>query len=317
MEKIVSGYDRSYEVRGLRKDGSTYALEIHGKNIPYHGRTVRVTEFRDISASKLAEAEQQRLRDQLLQAQKMESVGQLAGGIAHDFNNMLVPIIGYAELLGDDLPPDDPRRTYVEQIVTSAERSRDLVRQLLAFARKQTLEMKPLNLNRTIENFQKMLRRALHENVTIRTDLAPDIGSIMADVGQVEQIILNLAVNAQDAMPGGGTLIIATGEADLDEEHTRMHEGLEPGPYVLMSISDTGTGMDRETLPRIFEPFYTTKDVGEGTGLGLSIAYSIVEKHHGRIEVESRPGEGAEFRVVLPLEQPRTSTEDRFNAQRA
>ncbi len=300
MEKIVSGYDRAYEVRGLRKDGSTYPLEIHGKNIPYHGRTVRVTEFRDITASRQAEEEQQRLRDQLMQVQKMESVGQLAGGIAHDFNNMLVPIIGYAELLGDNLPPDDPRCAYVEEIVRSAERSRDLVRQLLAFARKQTLEMKPLNLNRIVENFQKMLRRALHENVTIQTGLSPDIGSIMADVGQVEQIILNLAVNAQDAMPGGGTLSISTSEVVLDESYTRLHEDLKPGPYVLMSISDTGTGMDRKTIPRIFDPFFTTKGPGKGTGLGLATVYGIVKQHGGNVSVYSEPGMGTSFKVYFP-----------------
>jgi PAS domain S-box-containing protein len=437
MEKIVSGYDKSYEVRGLRKDGSTYPLEIHGKNIPYHGRTVRVTEFRDITerhhaenvlreseqrfrqvfdlsavgavmvglddrflrcnrafcsflgyaedeligmqfqdvtypedrekgipelkalvagdvesshlqnryvckdgsvvwgditirimrdtqgapayflpviqditASKQAEEEQQRLRDQLLQVQKMESVGQLAGGIAHDFNNMLVPIIGYAELLGDNLPPDDPRCLYVEQIVTSAERSRDLVRQLLAFARKQTLEMKPLNLNRTVENFQKMLRRALHENVTIQTGLSQDIGSIMADVGQVEQIILNLAVNAQDAMPGGGTLFISTSEVVLDEAYTRLHEDLKPGPYVLMSISDTGTGMDKETIPRIFDPFYTTKGPGKGTGLGLATVYGIVKQHGGHVSVHSEPGMGTTFKVYFLPRHGRTACTD-------
>jgi len=289
-------------VRFRHKDGTWRFLE--SSSVPILDPVGEVIGFqgvdRDVTERMQTEAEQQRLRDQLSQIRKMESVGQLAGGIAHDFNNMLTPIMGYAELLSGNLPPDDPRRSYVEQILRSAERSRDLVRQLLAFARKQTLEMKPVDLNRVIENFEKMLSRALHENIVIRTGLFPGLGTIMADVGQIEQIILNLAVNAQDAMPDGGTLSIETDEIFLDTDSIRSHEGIEPGPFVLMRLSDTGTGMDSEILSHLFEPFFTTKSPGKGTGLGLATVYGIASQHGGFISVSSEPGKGTTFRVYIP-----------------
>ncbi len=255
--------------------------------------------IRDNTKQKQAEEEQKRLSAQLTQAQKMESVGRLAGGVAHDFNNMLTPIMGYAELLKRDLPIDDPRHVRVNEIIRASERSRDLVRQLLAFARRQTLEMKLADINTIISGFENMLHRTLHENIMLEIKLLPGIGPIMADIGQVEQIIMNLAINAQDAMPEGGTLFIETGKAMLNESFQVEHEGIKPGPYIFMSVRDTGIGIDSETREKIFEPFFTTKD-GKGTGLGLATVYGIVKQHGGNISLSSEAGRGTTFHVFFP-----------------
>ena len=254
----------------------------------------------DFAERKRAEARQQRLEEQLVAARRMESIGLLAGGVAHDFNNMLTPILGNAEILLQELAADDERRGRVEHIVRAAERSKDLVRQLLAFARRQTLEMRPLDINAVVEGFQRMLRRTLRENVAIETKLAPDVGTVLADAGQVEQILLNIALNAQDAMPGGGLLAIETGAAELDEAYAAAHEGVVPGPHAMLAISDTGCGMDASVLSRIFEPFFTTKGAGRGTGLGLATVYGIVRQHRGSVSVYSEPGMGSTFRIYLP-----------------
>jgi signal transduction histidine kinase len=255
---------------------------------------------RDITERVHAEEQRTRLENQLLQAQKIESIGRLAGGIAHDFNNMLMPIMGYAELLRDDLARDDPRQASVDQIVKAAERSRDLVRQLLAFARKQTLEMKPVDLNAVIRAFEPMLRRTLHENITLELRPASTLGSIRADIGQLEQIVMNLAVNAQAAMAQGGALVIETSETTFDDEYLKSHPGVAPGSYVVMSVSDTGAGMDKDTLDQIFEPFFTTKDAGKGSGLGLATVDGIVKQHGGNVQVYSERGYGTLFRIYFP-----------------
>jgi PAS domain S-box-containing protein len=287
--------DKAFEWGLIRKDGTRCIVET-SVSLMHDDREI-ATGFRGIARDVTG---QKNLQQQLIQAQKMESIGRLTGGIAHDFNNMLTPIMGYAELLLNQLPPDDPRRINVENIIHSAERSRDLVRQLLAFARKQTLEMKPLDINSVITSFEKILRRTLHENLAIETRLQPAIGSILADVGQIEQIIMNLAVNAQDAMPGGGTLFIETGQAYLDETYVAMHKGSTAGDYIMLALSDTGVGMDNAVLSQVFEPFFTTKAPGKGTGLGLSTAYGIVKQHNGYIMVYSEPGRGTIFRIYFP-----------------
>ncbi len=280
----------------IRKDGTRCVMETsvslmrddRGTPIGFRGISRDVTQ-------------QKHLQQQLFQAQKMESIGRMTGGIAHDFNNMLTPILGYAELLMHHLPSDDPRRANMENIIHSAERSRDLVRQLLAFSRQQTLEMKPLDLNSSITSFEKILRRTLHENVAIRTTLAPGLGTILADVGQIEQILMNLSVNAQDAMPMGGILFIETSQVHLDEAYAAMHKGSMTGDYVLLTVSDTGTGMDQDVLDHLFEPFFTTKAPGKGTGLGLSTVYGIVKQHGGYIMAYSEPAKGTTFRIYFPL----------------
>jgi len=270
------------------------------------GRKVLIETLVDIDDKKL-------LEEQLNQSQKMEAVGQLAGGVAHDFNNILAAILGYAELALDDLTDEQPMAEYVREIVKAGNRARDLTRQLLTFARKQNLELQPVDLNRVVTGFEKMLRRTIRENVAITPKLDPALGQIQGDPGQIEQILLNLAVNAQDAMPEGGILLIETTNAVLDETYAQTHQGVEPGPYVLLTMSDSGTGMDKETLGRIFDPFFTTKGAGKGTGLGLSTVYGIVRQHKGHIRVYSEVGKGTTFRVYFPrvgaLAAPRESVE--------
>jgi PAS domain S-box-containing protein len=255
------------------------------------------TIFTDVTARKLAEEERASLERHLLQVQKLESIGQLAGGVAHDLNNMLSPILGYTEMLLLDLPERHSQATELEQILEAAKRARDLTRQLLAFARKQTLEMKALDLNKVVQGLEKMLRRTIREDVSIEMHLSPVIGLFNGDVGQIEQIIVNLAINAQDAMPEGGTLVIETSSVFHDEAYVETHAGATVGRHVLMQVSDTGTGIDQKTLERIFDPFFTTKEMGRGTGLGLSTVYGIVKQHGGNIWVESESGKGTIFHV--------------------
>jgi PAS domain S-box-containing protein len=256
--------------------------------------------FVDITARKEAEEKRALLEEQLMQSRRLESVGLLAGGVAHDLNNMLSPILGYAEILRDELPADSPHQTDVREISRAGERARDLVRQLLAFARKQMLEMKPLDLNQVIGELARMLRRTLRDDIALETDLAPGLGAIRGDSGQIGQVLLNLAVNAQDAMPQGGTLRIETSAVRVDEAFAASREEVKPGDYVRMTVRDTGAGMDKETMSRLFEPFFTTKEVGRGTGLGLATVYGIVRQHDGYIEIESAPGAGSVFRVYWP-----------------
>jgi PAS domain S-box-containing protein len=255
---------------------------------------------RTLAERKRVDKERALLEEQYHQAQKVESIGRLAGGVAHDLNNLLTPILGYSEILKDDLDPSDTRRESVEEVLNAGFRARDLVRQLLAFSRKQTLEYRPMDLNIALTGFGKLLQRTIREDIEIEIIPSPDILTIMADIGQIEQVIMNLAVNAQDAMPEGGCLTIETATAELDEEYAAKHQGVKPGTYVMLGISDTGCGMDEETLDQVFEPFFSTK--GElGTGLGLSTVYGIVKQHGGNIWGYSEPGKGTTFKVYLPV----------------
>ncbi|MHC1742747.1 MAG: cache domain-containing protein [Syntrophobacteraceae bacterium] len=289
------------ETRWQRKDGRIIHVLLSSTPLAPDDLSQGVTfTALDITERKSAEEERIRLEEQLMQVRRLESIGQLAGGVAHDFNNMLTPILGYAELLRGDLPKDHPHVEDLQQIIRAAERARDLTRQLLAFARKQTLEIRPVDLNAVIRGFESMLRRMIRENVAIEARLSDNVGIVSGDVGQIEQILLNLAVNAQDAMPEGGVLTIETGDVLVDPEHSRRLNGIAPGSYALMTIRDTGTGMDRGTLDRIFDPFFTTKGLGRGTGLGLSTVYGIVKQHQGHIVVQSEPGSGTSFDVYFP-----------------
>ncbi|MGE5180028.1 MAG: PAS domain S-box protein [Bacteroidota bacterium] len=280
----------------IRKDGSMLAVSISSAPLrSASGETVgAVILFHDAT-------ERRRLEEQLLHAQKLEAVGRLAGGIAHDFNNLLSVIAGYGELVLADLKEPGPARSRVLEILRATERATGLTRQLLAFGRKQVIEPRVLDLNGTVQDVERMLRRLIGEDVDIALKLAPDVGRIRADAGQIEQVLINLAVNARDAMPRGGKLTIETSNVTLDEDAVRGYLDVKPGHYVRICVSDTGVGMDRETREHLFEPFFTTKEAGRGTGLGLATVYGIVKQSGGHVWVYSEPGWGTTFKVYFPL----------------
>ncbi len=255
----------------------------------------------DITERKRAEEEKSKLEAQLEQAQKMESIGQLAGGVAHDFNNMLAVILGHTELAMDDLDPTDPPFSDLKEIRKAAERSAEITRQLLAFARKQTIVPRIIDLNETVEVTLKMLRRLIGEEIELSWIPVTSACSLKMDPVQIDQILANFCINARDAIGGIGKITIETDHSTFDEEYCSQHGGFTPGKYVMLAVSDNGVGMDRETLSHIFEPFFTTKDVGKGTGLGLATVYGIVRQNNGFINVYSEPGRGTTFRIYLPL----------------
>ncbi len=245
--------------------------------------------------------ERKKLEEQLRQAQKMEAVGQLAGGIAHDFNNILTAIIGYGNITIMKMPDGDPLRAYIGQMISAADRAAALTKSLLAFSRKQIINPEPVKVNVIIERVEKLLHRIIGEDIELKTDLTGKDTTVLADSGQIEQVLINLAMNARDAMPGGGNLSIETGLAEIDDRYIKSHGYGNKGEYVLISVSDSGEGMDEKTRERIFEPFFTTKEVGKGTGLGLAIVYGSIKQHNGYINVYSEPGRGTTFSIYLPL----------------
>ena len=286
-----------------KKDGKIFEVELISHQFDYAGRRVRLVVAQDISERHL-------LEQQLRQAQKMEAVGRLAGGVAHDFNNLLMVIKGHTELLMSALSPADSVARKITQIDRAADRAAALTKQLLAFSRKQVLQPRVMNLNGVVEDMGKLLPRLIGEDVELGIRTAPGLGAIRADASQMEQIIMNLAVNARDAMPTGGRLIIETSNAELDRTYNSTHPIVKPGRYVLLAVSDTGTGMDAETQAHIFEPFFTTKEAGKGTGLGLATVYGVVKQSGGFIWVYSELGKGTSFKIYLPrVDQP----EDKAN----
>ena len=284
--------------RHRRKDGTLIQVKVDRSAFVWSGRSAWLGVVTDVT-------EHQRLEDQLRQAQKMEAVGTLAGGVAHDFNNLLMVVNGYGEQVVRQLPAGDPLRHKVEQILRAGERAAALTRQLLAFSRKQVLELRVLNLNAVVNGLEKMLRRLIGEHIDMIVLPGRDLERVRADAGQVEQVIMNLVVNARDAMPQGGTIRVEVENVSVSPAEARAQVGLLPGSYVMLTVADTGVGMDAETLSRIFEPFFTTKAAGKGTGLGLSTVYGIVKQFRGYVGVTSAPRQGSTFRVYLPTtEEP-------------
>ena len=289
-----------YKFRMISKEGKVVWVEINAVLITWESEPATLNFISDITERKSTEEALRESEEQLRQAQKLESVGRLAGGIAHDFNNLLTTIIGYSELISMEQDLTDTTREGIREIKSSAERAATLTQQLLAFSRKQVLQPQVIDLNRLITRLGKMLRRLVSEDIDITTKLDSNLGKIKADPGQVEQVIMNLVVNARDAMPEGGTITIETQGLYLDEGYHQHHPEVTPGDYILLAVSDTGHGMDEKTRKHIFEPFFTTKEVGKGTGLGLSTVYGIVKQSGGYIWVYSEPEQGTTFKIYLP-----------------
>jgi hypothetical protein len=279
--------------RHRKKDGTVFEVEITSHPLLFGGHNAQLILALDVT-------ERRHLEAQLRQSQKLEAIGTLAGGVAHDFNNLLTTILGYSELVLQQLDADSPLREEVGEIQRAGERAAGLTHQLLAFSRKQVLAPVVLDLNTAVADMQKMLQRLIGEDVSLAAVLDPNLWCVRADPGQIEQVIVNLVVNARDAMPRGGKVTIETRNIDLDDSYVRVHAYVRPGEHVCLSVSDTGTGMDVQTRSRIFEPFFTTKGPAKGTGLGLSTVYGIVKQSGGSIEVYTEPGRGTSFKVYLP-----------------
>jgi PAS domain S-box-containing protein len=285
------------ELFALRRDGTEFPVEISLSSIQLGGETIATAAIRDISER--AESEREKaLQQQLDRARRLESVGQLAGGIAHDFNNILGVIMNYAEFVAGELESGSQAHEDVEEIRRAAERAAALTRQLLIFSRREVVKPEVLDLDKLFGNLENLLRRALGERIELCSGFADDLCSVEADPSQIEQVLVNLAVNARDAMPEGGRLLVEAENVELDDEYAYMHPDTNPGPYVRLKVSDTGVGMDPETVERVFEPFFTTKD--EGTGLGLATVYGIVTAARGRVDVYSEPGIGTTIKIHLP-----------------
>jgi PAS domain S-box-containing protein len=294
LEAALAGNPQIFEWMHVRADGTPFDAEVSLTRIDLLSGTHIVATVRDVS-------ERKKLESQLRQSQKMEAIGQLAGGVAHDFNNLLTVITGYAGILSMELQGNPDQHELVEQILQAADRSAKLTAQLLAFSRKQAIAPKPADLNDLIRGVEALLLRVIGEDIDVSTNLAPGRMLAMVDPVQIEQVVMNLATNARDAMPSGGIFSISTERVDVEASFAKLHGLAGAGPYCLVRVSDTGVGMDKEIRQRIFDPFYTTKAVGKGSGLGLSIVYGIVRQHKGDVDVYSEPGKGTTFRIFLPL----------------
>jgi two-component system, cell cycle sensor histidine kinase and response regulator CckA len=304
MAKCLTGHATKieYEFRGLKKDGTVINVKALGSSTAYNGRPAATGTIIDVTREKTLES-------QLRQAQKMEAIGTLAGGVAHDFNNILTALTGYGTLLQMKLDKENPLRHYVDQILSASMKGANLTRSLLAFSRKQPIVLNPVNLNSIVKGTEKLLRRLLTEDIIMKTFLTLDDSTIMADPTQIDQILFNMVTNARDAMPQGGTLTIETKSVILDKEFVTIHGFGSPGNYALLSISDTGVGMDAIVKEHIFDPFFTTKEVGKGTGLGLSTIYGIVKQHNGYITAYSEPDTGTTFRIYFPITSSSVETD--------
>jgi PAS domain S-box-containing protein len=289
----------AHDARRRRRDGTVVDVRIWTAPLtgPDGAMRGQIGVIADITS-------QRKLEQQFAHAQKMEAIGRLAGGVAHDFNNVITVISGYAQMLLEDSANDPARREAAEEILNSADRAAGLAGQLLAFSRRQVIQPRVMDVNALVSDMQRMLGRVIGEDIELKTVLRQGLGAVRADPGQLEQVIMNLAVNARDAMPNGGRLVVETADAVLDESYAQEHAGVKPGRYVMIAVSDTGTGMDEHTRAHLFEPFFTTKERGKGTGLGLSTVYGIVKQHGGDIWVYSEQGKGSTFKIYLPQADP-------------
>jgi len=299
---VETGSIRNFQCHALKKDGTQCPVELSASLIVDKGGKPRalMAVLRDITERKRAEMERAVLQEQLHQSQRMEAIGQLAGDIAHDFGNLLSIIKGYTNLSFHTLKEDDPLQDNIKEIQKATERATALVRQLLDFSHHQVMEMKVLDLNTLLKDLDKMLHQVISEDIKLVMRLAEDLGKVKVDPKNIEQVILNLVVNARDAMPSGGKLFIETANVELDEAYARVHIPTKPGSFVMLSVRDTGNGMTPEVKERIFEPFFTTKENGKGTGLGLSNVYRLIKQSRGNIWVYSKPEKGTTFEIYLP-----------------
>jgi two-component system cell cycle sensor histidine kinase/response regulator CckA len=286
--------------RHLKKDGSTALAEVETRDVNVGGRPSRLAWLIDVTERARIQETLQSTEQQLRQAQKMEAVGRLAGGVAHDFNNILSIILSYCGMMLGELREGDPMRDDLLEIKKAGERAAELTKQLLMFSRNQMIEQRVLDVRQILGGIEKMIRRLLGADVELTLLPSTSVGRVTADAGQVEQIVMNLVVNARDAMPQGGKLVIETRNVELDAEYAEAHAGVSPGSYVMLALTDTGVGMTKEVQGRVFEPFFTTKEKGKGTGLGLSTVANIVRQRGGHVWVYSEPGKGTTFRVYLP-----------------
>lgn len=297
---VSPGFNYSGQWRHRKKDGSIINVEVTNYSVALKGKEIRLVQAIDLTQQMRAEEALHESEEKLRQSQKLESIGRLAGGIAHDFNNLLTAIIGYSEICLNELREDDPLRNSILEISKASERAADLTHQLLAFSRRQVLQPRVIDLNAVISDLNRMLRRLLGEDVELVTQLDSSMGRVKADPGQIQQVIINLAVNARDAMPRGGKLIIETANIEMSDQDVQNKPELSPGPYAMITVSDNGTGMDESIIEKIFEPFFTTKETGKGTGLGLATVYGIVAQSEGHIQVHSQLGRGSTFNIYLP-----------------
>lgn len=297
---VEKGFIRDLNIDYIDGEGRATPIEINATLIETSSGPEILTLCRDITERKKAEEEKEKLRAQLNQANKMEAIGTLAGGIAHDFNNLLTSLMGYTSLIQLKMDKNNPLQQYVQQVLSASQKAADLIRSLLAFSRQQLVTLNPLDMNKTISTTKQLLKRLLTEDIELRTSLKRGDAVVMADRSQMDQILFNLATNARDAMPKGGLLFIETDIVSIDEGFREAHGFGKKGRYVLITVSDTGEGMDQTTLEKIFDPFFTTKEIGKGTGLGLATVYGIVKQHNGYITVCSEPGRGTIFRIYLP-----------------
>jgi len=298
--KWFTGELQYYEGMTSTANGRVVPVEIRASRVTYRGRPAVLLHVRDMSERHKTEQALRRSEDQLMQVQKMEALGRLAGGVAHDFNNLLTTILGYGTLVRDELEEEDPLRSDVDEIIHAADRASDLTQRLLTLGRRQIVQAKPLNLNDVVRDVEKILKRTLGEDIDLSIHLDGGLGTIEADMSQVEQIIMNLAINSRDAMPGGGTLTIVTANVTEEETPHILRDKLATLGCVLMTVCDTGCGIPEDIRGHVFEPFFTTKEQGQGTGLGLSSVYGIVQQAGGHIEFTSEKGAGTEFRIYLP-----------------